>query len=333
MARATLKEVAARAGVSHQTVSNVLNGVSVRPETRDRVRVAMRELNYQPNFAAKALRAAKSMTVTLAFFEHDSEEIGDPYRNLIQSAVMYEATKLGYSLLSTSIHRTGPATLVTLQETYLQRRTDGAILVGVPNDATLLQQIRNAKLPVVLYDYAGPPAGFPTIVAQYAEGIRQVVDHLTGLGKQHLALVIPPDDITTRVEREYSFLAATQGRGLETTIYRGDWTYASGERAFHHLWTRDRKPDAILAGNDRMAVGLLAAARRLGVRVPQDVTVTGFDDFEFSRYTVPSLTTVHVPYAHMAREALRQLLQSLSGTSAEPDMQRFPVHFIRRESA
>ncbi|HWG84762.1 MAG TPA: LacI family DNA-binding transcriptional regulator [Deinococcales bacterium] len=333
MAGATLKEVAARAGVSHQTVSNVLNGVSVRPATLERVRAAIRELDYHPNFAARALRAAKAMTVTLAFYEHSTEAITDPYRNLVQAAIAHEATRHGYSLLNTFVYRERPPTLASLRQQYRQRRTDGTILVGLRNDPALVRELEAAGAPLVLFDYSGPPVPFPTVTAQYAEGMHQVVDHVVGLGRHRIALVIAGDDITTRIEREESFLATTRAYGIETIVCRGDWTYSFGERAFRDLWASERRPDAVVSANDRMAIGCLAAARDLGVRVPEEVAVVGFDDFEFSRYTHPALTTVHVPFSEMAAQAMTLLLGAISGDASPVGRIRLPVTLVRRQSA
>jgi len=328
----TLKEVAVRAGVSHQTVSNVLNGVSVKPETLRRVRAAMRELDYHPNFAAKALRAARSMTVTLAFFEQSSEEVADPYRNLVQAAVTHGTIQHGYSLLSTFVYRSGGNTLDTLQQLYKQKRSDGTLLVGMLNDPVLVEQLEQAGMPLVLFDYCGPATRFSTVTAQYAEGIRQLVDLVVGLGRRRLALISADDEFTSRIERDQSFMAATKAYGLEGVIYRGDWSYASGERVFRQMWASGNRPDAILA-NDSMAIGCMAVARELGVRIPQDLLITGFDDFEVSRYVTPALTTVHVPFAQMAQEALNQLIYRIENPQSEPTYQRFPVTFVRRQSA
>jgi LacI family transcriptional regulator len=332
VAQVTLKHVAARAGVSHQTVSNVLNGINVKSDTLRRVKAAMRELDYHPNFAAKALREAKAKTVTLAFFEQASEAVRDPYRNLVQAAVTHGTIQHGYSLLSTFVYSSGKNTLESLSNLHKQKRSDGTLLVGLFNDPDLLEELKSLSIPVVLFDYCGQPTGFPTVTAQYAEGIAEVVAYLVGLGKRNLALISASDQFTTRIERDESFWRSVHASGVRGEIYRGDWSYASGEAVFRQLWAQDNRPDAILA-NDSMAIGCLAVARELGVRIPEDVLVTGFDDFDVSRYVTPPLTTVHVPFAEMAQEALRQLIDHIEHPDLEPTVQRFPVQFVRRKSA
>lgn len=338
MAGATLKQVASRAGVSYQTVSNVLNShPSIRPATRERVLQAIRELDYQPNFAAKSLRASRSMTLACAFLEHPSDEFSDPYRSLIQSAVAHEANERGYSTLSAFLFHQKPITFQNLRQQYQQKRFDAALIVAASPEAASIEEIKSWRMPCVLYDYASQEAGLPSVTAQYADGMRQLVDHLVQQGRRRLALVIPADYGVSTLERRQGFLDATRQHGVQGTLHSGDWTFASGEAAFHQLWKRGRKPDAVLAANDRMAAGCLTAARQLGVKVPHDVLVTGFDDFEFARYTAPGLTTVRVPYADMASRAVRELIRALDGPpgapEAAPTTLRLPVTLVKRESA
>ncbi|AFZ66891.1 LacI family DNA-binding transcriptional regulator [Deinococcus peraridilitoris] len=329
-----MKEVAARAGVSYQTVSNVLNDHPlVRPATRERVLQAIRELDYQPNFAAKALRAARSMTLTCAFFEHPTEELGDPYRSLIQAAVAHEADKRGYSTLISFVFREQPTTHQQLRRLFQQKRSDGAIIVGPSIDPEFAAGTRHWRMPTVLLDYSGPETAFSTVTADYAGGVHQLVDHLVAQGRRRLALIIAPDQGTTAAERHRGFHEALARHKLPGRVHPGEWSFAAGERAFQQLWAHKPRPDAILAGNDRMAAGCLAAARTLGVRVPKEVAITGFDDFEFARYTAPTLTTIHVPYAEMAAHAVRTLTELIDQPERQPVTHCLPVTLAGRQSA
>ncbi|NJK44842.1 MAG: LacI family transcriptional regulator [Pleurocapsa sp. SU_196_0] len=186
---------------------------------------------------------------------------------------------------------------------------------------------------MVLCDYSGDPGEFPTVAAQYAEGMQQLVDLVVGLGRTRLVLLSTPGDFTTVQVREQRFSAAAVAHGVRHSIDWVDQTHASGEQAFRQLWASDDRPDAILTITDRIAVGCLAGARELGVSVPEDVAITGFDDSEFSRYVLPALTTVTVPFAQIARAALNQLIHILEKRPLEVQIQRFPVTFVRRQSA
>ncbi|SMB83427.1 transcriptional regulator, LacI family [Deinococcus hopiensis KR-140] len=334
MARVTLKQVALKAGVSYQTVSNVLNNSPlVRPVTRDRVLQVIQELDYHPNFAAKALRGARTKTVALIFVDATPHEIADPYRNLVQAAVAHEANEQGYSVLTGFLQQQDEETFRKIREQYRQQRFDGAILAITRLHPNTALKIRALELPVVLFDHSGPQVGFPQVTADHASGMRELVHFLVQSGRRDLALVIASDESTTTEDRCEGFLQATQALGVRSRLVPGDWTFESGQRALHLMWEAPDRPDAVLCANDRMAAGCLAAARALGIRVPEDVSVTGYDDFEFALYTAPSLTTVHVPYENMTREAFRLLLQHIEQPTNTPDYLRLPVTLIPRESA
>lgn len=312
MSRVTLKDVAVHAGVSHQTVSNVLNDhPSIRPTTREKVLAAIAELDYFPNQAAKALREARVTTLCCAFFGHDIENISDPYRNLAQSAFIAEANASGYSMTTAFLQPDQPETFAKLRQKYLQREFGGIVLLG--NSLTLkqFQQIQVLGIETVLFDHS-LPANVSSVVANFQEGMATLVAHHLARGRQHLALIMPSDDTgSTAVARYQGFIKATAQHGVQAQVISGGWDFESGERAMRTLWGQALRPDAVLAGNDRMAAGALRAALELGLRVPDDIAISGFDDFEFTRYTTPSLTTVHVPHAEMARRAVQILVQRL----------------------
>lgn len=337
MTQATLRDVAAYAGVSHQTVSNVLNDhPSIRPTTRQRVMDAIRALDYHPNLAAKALRESRVTTLCCAFYGHAADDISDPYRNLVQAAIIAEANAHGYSITTAFLDGHRPEGFAALHVAYRQRSFGGAVVVGTALPAEHVQGLRAWGIPMVLFNRADPGGQLPSVTADYVGGMQQLVAYHTARGRRNLALVIPSADFgTSAVLRREGFLSATQAQGVRARIEEGDWSAESGERAFQRLWAREDRPDAVLCGNDRMGAGALYAARKLGVRVPEEVAVSGFDDFEFARYTAPSLTTIHLPHGEMARLAVRLLLERIGGTSPQgeaPD-HLFAVTLVPRESA
>ncbi|GHF37696.1 LacI family transcriptional regulator [Deinococcus metalli] len=335
MTRTTLKDVAAHAGVSHQTVSNVLNDhPSIRPETRARVLSSIQALDYHPNQAAKALREARVTTLCCAFFGHDPEQIGDPYRNLVQSAFIAEAQAHGYSVTTAFVNGGGAtrATFDTLRQRFLQRQFGGAVIVGTTVTAEQHHTMRSWHLPAVLFDHHLPSPDAVGISADYHNGMQRLVDHHVQQGRRRLALILPPDDQgSTSVGRREGFEQACARASVHGRSVYGDWSYESGYAAMQALWADSDRPDAVLGGNDRMGTGALRAAHDLGISVPNDVSVSGFDDFEFAQFTTPSLTTVHIPHGDMARHAVRSLIQLLEG---EPTQSRvFPLSLVVRESA
>ena len=335
MTRATLRDVAAQAGVSHQTVSNVLNGhPSIRPTTRQRVLDAIQRLDYHPNQAAKALRESRSTTLCCVFYDMSPGDIADPYRNLIQSAFINEANAQGYSLITLFLNSQRPETFEQMRSAFLQGRFGGALVVGAAPDAQQLQVFEDWQMPTVLFDQMVPCLDLPSVSADYAGGMQQLVTHHAAQGKKRLALIIPTSyQGSTALARRDGFVRAAEELGLAYTVVEGDWSYAAGEAAFEALWHSDFRPDAVLAGNDRMAAGALRAAWRLNLRVPQDVAISGFDDFEFALYTVPTLTTMHVPYAEMARQSVSLLISQINGEAREPRSLVLAPELTVRESA
>ena len=335
MNRATLRDVAAQAGVSHQTVSNVLNDhPSIRPTTRQRVLDAIRALDYHPNQAAKALRESRVTTLCCAFFDMPPDDIADPYRNLIQSAFIAEANAQGYSLITAFLYGDRPETFQQLRSAFMQGRFGGALMVGSTPASPHLQMLRAWQMPAVLFDQTVTDLNLPSVSADYAGGMRQLVAHHAAQGRERLALIIPTAyQGSTAIARREGFVNAAQELKLDYRIAEGDWSAASGEVAFAALHAGNFKPDAVLAGNDRMAAGALRAARQLGVSVPGEVAISGFDDFEFALYISPTLTTVRVPYAEMARRAVGLLVSQMDDQSATPQSLILKPSLIVRESA
>ena len=329
MPTVTLKDVAQHAGVSHQTVSNVLNGhPHIRPATKERVLASIAALDYFPNQAAKALREARITTVCCVFYGHNPEDISDPYRNLVQSAFIAEAQAHGYSITTAFVNDdTG---LTTLRQRFLQREFGGAVIVSTiltPDQAQIFQAW---KMPVVLFDHALPST--MNVTADYPEGMATLVRHHATQGRRQLALIIPEEDLgSTSIRRREGFLQTCAQIDVEGIVVNGTWSYDSGYRVMQTLWTSDRRPDAVLGGNDRIGAGALRAAHDLGLSVPGDVAVSGFDDFEFAQFTTPSLTTIHIPHGDMARQAVRGLISLIDGTV--PESRVFMLSLIVRESA
>lgn len=333
MTRVTLRDVALKAGVSHQTVSNVLNDHPfIRPATRERVLSAIQALDYHPNQAAKALRESRVTTLCCAFFGHDAEDISDPYRNLVQSAFVAEANARGYTMTTAFVQAGQPGTLQALRQRYMQRQFGGAVIVGNTLSAAQWQVLEDWGLPTVLFDHALPGSGASAVSADYQGGMARLVSHHVQQGRQRLALIIPDrDPSSTAVARVQGFVQAAHAAGVDAQVVVGDWSYESGERALRVLWAQSQRPDAVLAGNDRMGAGALRAAHELGLRVPGELAISGFDDFEFARFTTPSLTTVQIPHGQMARRAVQHLIAGLEGRASLPETP-FTLTLVVRES-
>lgn len=337
MARVTLRAVAKRAGVSYQTVSNVINNMDVvRPETREKVRAVIEQMGYVPNYAARALRQARAMTVACVFQQFYDAEVQDPYRTLVQAALAHAARANNYSLLTYHI-TDDPDSLRDIMQHFAQGRLDGAVLVGPSLPEQAQSQLRRSGQPLVVFDYAHPQRRWLSVTAEYREGILAVLQHLAQKGKRRIAFLsgLKADPTTTGEERLQGYLDGIKQLGVSmpsSYVHQGNWTFEGGQEAFRHFWSLSQRPEAIVAANDRMAAGVLNAALHAGVKVPQDLIITGVDDFEFARYMVPSLTTVHIPYQEMANEAIRLLLEQMNG-QIRSGVIRLPVTLKIRESS
>ncbi|WP_188189781.1 LacI family DNA-binding transcriptional regulator [Nonomuraea sp. SYSU D8015] len=323
-------DVAREAGVSHVTVSRVLNGhPSVRPETRARVEAAIEKLGYRRNSVARALKSRRSSTIGVVLAGAELFELPRILRG-VQTA----AQLAGYWVNLASWQ--GGSTL-DLAET-LQRLTDQSVeAIAVIADRpvvvdALADIVTGVPMTVVMSgNVPNPDLGFVELDQEL--GARLAVRHLLELGHRrivHLTGALRAFDARARVEGWRAALKDTpEARGEEI---EGDFTGNSGYRLAHYLVTRKtgELPTAIFAGNDQMAMGVLAAFAELGVKVPADVSLVGFDDIAGTAYLVPALTTVRQDFVGLGQRSIEQLLRMMRG---EPAMcERIPPELVVRRS-
>lgn len=304
----TLRMIAERLGVSIQTVSNVLQNTGrVAPATAEKVRQMAEEMGYVPNAGAQALRGKS--TGTLSFL------LGDPVLTSTPSAY------LGFliPLVASAIRETGyRPSIQFVDDTDIdaallparQGLVDGVLLFANRIDARQIEAIARLKTPVVLFEREAPAGTLPFVTVDAAGGIGAAVRHLHAQGARRIVYLDgrPHWPMTTSARRFEGFLAASEAMGLPILpVVEGDWRFESGLAAVETLLARGALPDGIVCANDQMAVGVLKAAEKHGLRVPEDILVTGFDDLEFSRYTTPELTSVRLPLADMSRSAANLL--------------------------
>lgn len=338
MSRTTLRDVAVRAGVSYQTVSNVINNHTKMTEgTRQTVLEAMLALDYEPNHAARALGRAKSQTIAYIVYEPTAASFADPYVGSILAGMHVPLREAKYDLLTHGVANESDAELRTLRSLFQQRRVDGAIVVAGQVPDSFLATLSVWDVPTVVFDRVVPGTKFSSVTADHRGGIASAVNHVIARGRRRVAFVAGPSPSPYSVAAQrllgYRDGLKQAGFGLnEHLIVEGDWSHASGRRALETLLELDSPPDAVIAASDAMAIGVIRAAKARGLRVPQDLSVTGFDDFEFAQWVDPALTTLHLPVADMAVRAARQLLAHIGGDTT-PRVETFDVNLIVRESA
>lgn len=306
-------DVARLAGVSHQTVSRVLNGhPSVRPETRVRVESAIRELGYRRNSAARALATRRSSTVGL--LTATSNRSG-PVSTLVAVEQASRAAGLWVSVASLSVY--DPESVRSALDHFLDQGVDGIIVIAPVEEAVAVASAVAVDVPMVIVAPRVDAASRALAVAvDQRRGARLVVRHLAGLGHTRIAHVAGPVGWLDAIEREGGWREELAALGLTALpVVRGDWTAASGYETARSL---DPSATAVFASNDQMALGLVRALVEQGRRVPDDVSVAGFDDIETAGFALPPLTTVRQDFAELGLAAVRTLVGRIRGEPSPP---------------
>ena len=326
--RVTIRDVAAHAGVSHQTVSRVINdSEQVLPQTRERVMAAIDELGYHPNALARSMARGTSHTIACL-----SPNLTDfTFASLINGAET-EARKHNYFWLSSSVPDvTSFVNLVN--DLVTSRRVDGLLIINPYADD------RHTKLPddfPVAFVGARPREGETNSVALEDDVVGyEATRHLLGLGHRDIAMITGPMREDATQDRCMGYEKALQEAGIEPAaqqVIEGDWSAQSGHDALMQMVTAGTLPSAIFSQNDLMAAGVLRATRDLGLEIPHDLSVIGVDDIPLADFLEPPLTTFRQDFQLIGREAARLLIQSIDQTDASSRQMRLPAELIVRRS-
>jgi len=333
--RATSRDVAQLAGVSQATVSLVLNavpGARISSESRRRVFDAATELDYHPNASARSLVRQRAGVLGLVLRQH-ADFLG---ANAILPQVIAGLTSVtgpaGFRLLVEPIED------VSRPDTYLrlarEAHVDGMILSGVRSDDDQLRRLSERDFPVVLWGRLSG-SDLPFVDVDNTVAARAAVEHLIALGHRRIGCITngPPED-TASASRlgGYRHALETNGIAFEPALVRyGDFEERSGNEAMLALLALPDRPSAVFVASDEVALGALKATRALGVRVPDDVAIVGFDDLPISEFVAPALTTVRVPARAIGAQAALMLIELV--TSGElPESVLLPTRLVIRES-
>ncbi len=325
----SLKDVAARSGVSFQTASKVLNGRPgvVAPSTRERIMRAAAELGYVPNAMARGLVRQASVTIGVL-----ADDFADLAVSQFVLAAQRAAASRGHGALISSVHADINVELAVRK--LLEYRVDG-ILVAAPTmeDEPSLGVALRGPLPVVSINriHGG---GVPTIGSDHKVTASLAAEHLLELGHRRIGTVTGPKGRQVVQARMRGFRAALRAAGQplpERRIVEGDWTFDGGWSATHRLLDADPTVTAIFVHNDSMAMGALKALHERGVKLPDACSVVGCDDLSFAGYLVPPLTTVRIPFQETGERAATLLLDRIGGKEI-PSRDLLPVELVVRES-
>ncbi|WP_433043047.1 LacI family DNA-binding transcriptional regulator [Dactylosporangium sp. CS-033363] len=325
-----MAEIAAEAGVSVPTVSKVLNGRrDVAPATRDRIEDLLRRHSYKPRRAQPA--AAGLIDVVFV-------DLGNSWAMQILAGVEETAHRAGTGVVVSAVHgrqhRTEPDR--RWLDGLAARRSDGVLLVLSELSATQLEQLGGLGIPVVVIDPVGQPdPAVPSVGATNWTGALTATEHLIGLGHRRIAVVGGPEDVLCSQARIDGYRAAMHAAGLQIPpgfIRTGDFTSPTGHRETLALLDLPNPPTALFACSDEMARGAYEALYERGLRVPDDMSIVGFDDLEQARWSIPPLTTVRQPLTEMAALATRMLLTLAAGDKLDASRLELATPLVIRSS-
>ncbi|WP_406630011.1 LacI family DNA-binding transcriptional regulator [Amycolatopsis sp. WGS_07] len=303
-----LAEVAALAGVSHMTVSRVVNDSGpVRAETRARVLAAVDRLGYRPNSVARALATGRSNTLGVVALESN---LYGPASTL--HGIEHAAREEGYGITISSVSRPRRSSIADAVDN-LRRQAVGGIVVIAPH-VTAGEALRQIPADVPVVAVGGRESSpVPVISVDHYDGARRVTEHLLSLGHETVWHVAGPDDWLESLDREQGWRDALDRRGARIPpVLRGDWSPRSGYEAGRRL-AAETGVDAVFAANDQMALGVLRAFAEAGIPVPGQVRVAGFDDVPEAAYFSPPLTTVRQDFIEVGRRTFRLLVERMEG--------------------
>lgn len=316
-ARPTIFDVAALAGVSYSTVSRVINDQPhVHEDTRQRVRVAMAHLGYTAHVSARALASGRTGAIGLLALELESS-----FFTAIIRGVDEQAAHVGFDLLLCTTHDRREK-----EAQYVARLSHGMVdglLIILPRAMPdYVGRLRSERFPFVIIDHDEDAPGCDVIAADNRGGARQAVAHLAELGHRRIAIITGDPVAGSSHQRVLGYRDALAAAGLpfdETLVAQGDFLEPRAHLATLQLMRQAAPPTAIFASSDLAAFGVMRAARELGMRVPDDLSVVGFDDIPEASYVGPPLTTVIQPLREMGRAGVRRLAE-LVRDQTEPAM-------------
>ncbi|MEV1006021.1 LacI family DNA-binding transcriptional regulator [Streptomyces sp. NPDC049881] len=326
--KVTITAIAREAGVSVPTVSRVVNGRSdVAPETRAKVEELLRQYGYRRRAHAPGDRAA---LLDLVFNDLDS-----PWAVEIIRGVEEVAHDAGVGTVVSAIHdRAGAAQ--QWMTNLRARASDGVIMVTSVLEPGLHKELHRLGVPLVVVDPAGSPAlDAPTVGATNWAGGLAATEHLLGLGHRRIGFIAGPPRLLCSRARLDGYRAALESAGVpvdERLTVPGDFYHESGFHGCGRLMDLDEPPTAVFAASDQMAMGAIEALRQRGLRVPQDVSVVGFDDLPEMRWSAPPLTTVRQPLAEMGKVAARTVLRQARGEELDSPRLELATELVVRAS-
>lgn len=311
MSRITIKDVARAAQVSTTTVSHVINGTRyVDPLTKERVDIALKQLEYHPNSLARSLRSGVSKVIGLIV-----PDISNQFFSEIARKIEDFGFQKGYSVVLCNSDD-DPAKQVSYIHTLQAKQVDGIIFISSGSEPDDLARLVENHVPLVVADREVPLELADVVLLNNEKAGYDATSHLIELGHTSIACVTGPNHLTPSMQRMEGYKRCLKEHSIlfrPELVEKGDFHFESGRDAVQRLLHSPRPPSAVFALNDMMAIGAIAAANDLGIRVPQDLSIIGFDNIALGTVVTPALTTMAQPIPEMAFQAISLLLDRLNG--------------------
>jgi LacI family transcriptional regulator len=332
--RATITDVAAEAGVHPSTVSRVLTGngsTAIRAETQERVLAAADRLGYRPSELARSLRLQRTCALGMLV-----PDITNPFFSSIIKGAEDAARERDYNLILCNTEDDPER-----EESYLrvlrEREVDGLLIASSRMADDTIAALRDQQFPFVLLNRVAGDAGDLAVLVDNHAAAFEVVTHLKDLGHRRIGHIAGPHKTTTGVERRNGYVAAIAAHGLADepglVVEAEAFTARAGYDALSVMLAGPGRPTAVFAANDLIAIGMLQLLRTMGVRVPQDISIVGFDDIPLAGLLDPALTTVCVPQPEMGMAGARLLIDRLEGRPIDDFRVTLPTELIVRASS
>jgi LacI family transcriptional regulator len=327
----TINDVARQAGVSTVTVSRVLNNApNVNAATRQRIEEAIQELGYVPNVAARSLRSKRTRSLALIL-----PDITNSFWTTVARGVEDAAQSSGYSVLLCNTDESSAKQLRYL-ELVASRRVDGVIIAPFDSDVQNIRTLRDREIATVLIDRRIDGWETDSVLGDSVGGARALVRHLIGLGHARIAMISGPLITSTAQDRVDGYCAALMEAGIDpdpALIRRGEFRASSGEQLMGQLLDEGLHPTAVFAANNAIAMGVIDAAVRRGLRIPRDLALVCFDDFDAASHLFPFLTVAVQPAYEMGVRAAELLLHRVeAGAALAPRHLLLPTRLVIRHS-
>jgi LacI family transcriptional regulator len=332
--KATINDVAKQAGVSIKTVSRVMNNEpSVRQATREKVMAVVEELNYQPNLAARNLAGTKSFSIAFIYDNPNAYYVID-----MQNGILAACKKQGFELLIHPCDAKADNLLAEITKMVKHSRIAGLVLTPpFSEQPAFVQHMKDLDIEVVriVSGNIAPDDIAPCIMVNDHAAAQSITQHLIDLGHKKIAFIAGEAEHRSTVERLRGYKQALADNTIpvnEALIINGEYSFESGVNGAKELLNGKNKPSAIFSCNDEIAAGALFASRLMGISIPEQLSITGFENSPFSRQTWPTLTTADQPNQQIAEDAAKLLIARARKQNIPSETQQYTPQLVVRNS-